>query len=60
MVFQKSVVVLVCVYLIWKIIRYIWSFLDVQKEPVVVLVTGAAGMFRLFSFIYLMDYANLH
>lgn len=49
---QKSVVVLVCVYLLWKIISYIWSFLNVEKEPVVVLVTGAAGMFHLFSFLH--------
>lgn len=47
---QKSVVVLVCVYLLWRIIRYIWSFPNVEKEPVIVLVTGAAGMFHLFSF----------
>lgn len=49
-VLQKCVVVLVCVYFLWKIIRYIWSFRYVEKEPVVVLVTGAAGMFHLTSF----------
>lgn len=47
---QKIVVVLVCVYLLWRIIRYIWSFPNVEEEPVIVLVTGAAGMFHLFSF----------
>ncbi|KAL8028328.1 hypothetical protein ABFS82_14G149300 [Erythranthe guttata] len=40
---EKSVVVLGCVYLSWKIIKHIWSFLIVDKEPVTVLVTGAAG-----------------
>ncbi|KAL7083352.1 hypothetical protein ACP275_14G156000 [Erythranthe tilingii] len=40
---EKSVVVLGCVYLSWKIIKHIWSFLIVEKEPVTVLVTGAAG-----------------
>ncbi|XP_071736095.1 malate dehydrogenase-like [Rutidosis leptorrhynchoides] len=42
-VVQKVVVVLVCLYLSWRIVRYIWSFLDVEKDPLVVLVTGAAG-----------------
>lgn len=42
---QKVVIVFVCLYLSWRIIRYIWSFLDVEKDPVIVLVTGAAGMF---------------
>ncbi|KAL8228019.1 hypothetical protein R6Q57_015603 [Mikania cordata] len=40
---QKIVVVLVCLYLSWRIIRYLWSFVDVEKEPLIVLVTGAAG-----------------
>lgn len=40
---QKVVVVLICLYLSSKIIKYIWSFLDVEKDPLVVLVTGAAG-----------------
>ncbi|KAL8249383.1 hypothetical protein R6Q59_006251 [Mikania micrantha] len=40
---QKVMVVLVCFYLSWRIIRYIWSFVDVEKDPLVVLVTGAAG-----------------
>lgn len=32
-----------CLYLSWKIVKYVWSFLDVEEDPVVVLVTGAAG-----------------
>nr|XP_043626532.1 malate dehydrogenase, cytoplasmic-like [Erigeron canadensis] len=42
-VVQKVVILLGCLYLSWKIIRYVWSFMDVEKEPLVVLVTGAAG-----------------
>ncbi|XP_024987676.1 malate dehydrogenase-like isoform X1 [Cynara cardunculus var. scolymus] len=42
-VLQKVVVLLGCLYLSWRIVRYIWSFLDVGKDPVIVLVTGAAG-----------------
>lgn len=34
-----------CLYLSWKIVKYVWSFLDVEEDPVTVLVTGAAGMF---------------
>ncbi|XP_042002708.1 malate dehydrogenase, cytoplasmic-like [Salvia splendens] len=40
---ETPVVVLGCVLLSWKIVRHIWSFLDVGKEPITVLVTGAAG-----------------
>ncbi|KAJ0836858.1 putative malate dehydrogenase [Helianthus annuus] len=40
---QKVVIVLVCLYLSWRIIRYLWSFVDVEKDPLIVLVTGAAG-----------------
>ncbi|KAK1400688.1 malate dehydrogenase [Heracleum sosnowskyi] len=32
-----------CLYLSWKIVKYVWSFLDVEEDPVTVLVTGAAG-----------------
>ncbi|KAK6121622.1 hypothetical protein DH2020_044630 [Rehmannia glutinosa] len=40
---EKSFVVLGCVYLSWKIIKHIWSSLNLEKDPVTVLVTGAAG-----------------
>ncbi|XP_073028462.1 malate dehydrogenase-like [Primulina eburnea] len=40
---EKPLVVLACVYLSWKIVKHIWSFMEIEKEPVKVLVTGAAG-----------------
>ncbi|KAL7233615.1 hypothetical protein ACSBR1_017268 [Camellia fascicularis] len=40
---EKVVVVSGCLYLSWMIIRHISSFLNVEKEPVTVLVTGATG-----------------
>ncbi|KAK9051582.1 hypothetical protein SSX86_028209 [Deinandra increscens subsp. villosa] len=40
---QKLVILSVCLYLSWRMIRYVWSFLDVEKDPLIVLVTGAAG-----------------
>ncbi|KAK4259146.1 hypothetical protein QN277_005509 [Acacia crassicarpa] len=40
---QKCVVVLISVSLFWKIIKYMCGLLKVEKEPVTVLVTGAAG-----------------
>ncbi|KAK9207556.1 hypothetical protein WN943_017845 [Citrus x changshan-huyou] len=45
--FQKILVVLFCVALFWKIIRHMWSFLDIPKEPCRVLVTGATGKLAL-------------
>ncbi|KAL3615547.1 hypothetical protein CASFOL_041208 [Castilleja foliolosa] len=39
---EKPLVVLGCAYLSWKIIKHISSFLTLEKEPVTVLVTGAA------------------
>ncbi|GKV12809.1 hypothetical protein SLEP1_g23907 [Rubroshorea leprosula] len=39
---QSILVVLGCICLSWKIIEHMWSFLKL-KEPVRVLVTGAAG-----------------
>lgn len=41
---QKALVVLFCGTLMAKIVRHMWSFVNVEKEPVKVLVTGAAGM----------------
>ncbi|PNT49651.1 hypothetical protein POPTR_002G141700v4 [Populus trichocarpa] len=40
---QKILVVSFIVALFWKIIRYMCNLLNVEKEPVRVLVTGAAG-----------------
>ncbi|CAA0806030.1 Malate dehydrogenase- cytoplasmic 1 [Striga hermonthica] len=40
---EKPLVVLGCAYLSWKIVKHICSFLNVEKEPLTVLVTGAAG-----------------
>lgn len=45
-------------YLSWKIVKYVWSFLDVEEDPVTVLVTGAAGMF-LFKHITQFCYPRL-
>lgn len=47
---ETPLVVMGCVLLSWKIVKHIWSFLDVGKEPVTVLVTGAAGMSFFISF----------
>lgn len=55
-VIQKVLVVSFCVALGWKIIKHMWSFLNVPKEPIRVLITGAAGMF-LFCFIHV---SSLH
>ncbi|XP_044481266.1 malate dehydrogenase, cytoplasmic-like isoform X1 [Mangifera indica] len=40
---QKILVVLFCITLFWKIIKHMASFLNIPKEPIRVLVTGAAG-----------------
>ncbi|KAF9600637.1 hypothetical protein IFM89_011220 [Coptis chinensis] len=40
---QKFLVVFVCFALLWKIIRYLLNLLNMEKDPVIVLVTGAAG-----------------
>ncbi|KAF5446184.1 hypothetical protein F2P56_031830 [Juglans regia] len=40
---QKGLVVLLSIAFFWKLIRYMWSFLKTEKDPVRVLVTGAAG-----------------
>jgi malate dehydrogenase len=41
---QKCLVVLFSIAFFWKLIRHMWSFLNIEKDPVRVLVTGAAGM----------------
>ncbi|XP_031263748.1 malate dehydrogenase-like [Pistacia vera] len=40
---QKILVVLFCISLFWKIIKHMASFLNVPKEPITILVAGAAG-----------------
>ncbi|XP_039027569.1 malate dehydrogenase, cytoplasmic-like [Hibiscus syriacus] len=40
---QKILVVLFSVALFWKIIKHMCGLLNIEKEPVTVLVTGAAG-----------------
>ncbi|XP_062174495.1 malate dehydrogenase, cytoplasmic-like isoform X1 [Alnus glutinosa] len=40
---QKCLVVLFSIAFFWKLIRHMWSFLNIEKDPVRVLVTGAAG-----------------
>lgn len=42
----KLLLVLFTVAFFWKLITHMWSFLDVEKDPVIVLVTGAAGMLK--------------
>jgi hypothetical protein len=50
---QKGLVVLLSIAFIWKLVRYMWSFLNIEKDPVRVLVTGAAGMLNpLFFLVY--------
>lgn len=54
---QPVLVVSFSVVFFWKLIKYMWSFLNVEKEPVRILVTGAAGMLifffsRPFMFLY--------
>lgn len=46
---EQIAVVSGCLYLSWRIIKYVWSFLEVEEDPVTVLVTGAAGMFLLIT-----------
>ncbi|CAI8606655.1 unnamed protein product [Vicia faba] len=42
-VLKKTVLVFFCGFLFWKIVRYMCGLLKVDKEPVTILVTGAAG-----------------
>lgn len=56
-VLKKIVLVLFCILLFWKIIRYMCGLLKVDKEPITVLVTGAAGMLHLFIYS-IMNYGH--
>ncbi|GMN56343.1 hypothetical protein TIFTF001_025461 [Ficus carica] len=40
---QQVLVVSFSVVFFWKLIKYMWSFLNVEKEPVRILVTGQIG-----------------
>ncbi|PON61189.1 Malate dehydrogenase, NAD-dependent, cytosolic [Parasponia andersonii] len=40
---QQILVVLFTVVFFWKLIKYMWSFTNIEKEPVRVLVTGQIG-----------------
>lgn len=42
-VIQKTLVLLFCVALSWKMIIYMCNLLNIEKEPLRVLITGAAG-----------------
>ncbi|KAF6175418.1 hypothetical protein GIB67_036509 [Kingdonia uniflora] len=42
---QKIPVISICCYLFWKIIKHFVKLLDVEKDPMIVLVTGAAGIY---------------
>lgn len=57
---EKPLVLLGCAYLSWKIIRHIWGVLKTfEKEPVTVLVTGAAGMHACsLSILYFFFFLN--
>lgn len=50
---QKGLVVLLSIAFFWKLIRYMWSFLNIEKDPVRVLVTGAAGMLNPLYFWFI-------
>ena len=41
---QNGLVVLLTIAFSWKLITYMWGSLRMEKEPMKVLVTGAAGM----------------
>lgn len=42
-VIQKVLVLLFCVGLSWKMIIYMCNLLNIEKDPIRVLITGAAG-----------------
>ncbi|CAK8559927.1 unnamed protein product [Lathyrus sativus] len=42
-ILKKTALVFFCSFLFWKIVRYMCGLLKVDKEPVTILVTGAAG-----------------
>ena len=57
-VIQKILVLLLCVGLAWKMIVYMCNLLKIEKEPIRVLVTGAAGKINQvlgLCFFYALD-----
>lgn len=42
-VIQKALVLMFCVALSWKMIMYMCNLLNIEKDPIRVLITGAAG-----------------
>lgn len=52
-ILKKTILVLFCSFLFQKIVRYMCGLLKVDKEPVTILVTGAAGMTHFF-YIFIM------
>jgi malate dehydrogenase len=52
---QNGLAVLFIIAFFWTLIKYMWSFVKIEKEPVKVLVTGAAGMLNLiFHLVFLV------
>jgi len=50
--FQKFALVSFTIAFFWKLIRHMLSFVNMEKEPVRVLITGAAGMFSSSSALH--------
>lgn len=59
-VIHKTLVLLFCVGLSWKMIIYLCNLLNIEKEPIRVLVTGAAGkvsqILNLFLFLLMKSF----
>jgi len=58
-VLKKIILVLFCIILFCKIVRYMFSLLKEEKEPITILVTGAAGMIFSPIFKFLLMYLVL-
>ena len=53
-VLKKIILVLFCIILFCKIVRYMFSLLKEEKEPITILVTGAENWYILeLTFIFL-------
>lgn len=57
---QKILFVSFTIVFFWKLIKYMWSFLNIEKEPVTVLVTGAAGMFKSIILDFSFTFVSFH
>lgn len=60
MLLQKILMVSFTVVFFWKLIKHMWSFLNIEKEPVTVLVTGAAGMFISIFLAFSLTFISFH